>query len=455
MKKQSELAGMLNSLPKEELVRIILRIAEEDDKIGAQLIVKYGTGKAVHQLKARKKLIKSIIDKYSGDEEFGFIRYGEERAFALDMLSILEDDMNNETLALDTALLVLEEGISAFQYADDSDGDIGMLVEETIAGIQKIAARMREDVLSGEHCFQRLLTMSNGSLFDGWNDYRIDLLRICADFADDEKHRKQLKKVIEQRIAAGADNESMRYTIESLYKLLFQIICDYGSDAEAERFVQDHLSVTFFREWSIEKSMAGGNYAHVIELAEAGEQQDHHYAGLLSKWKAFRYQAYKKLSLRKQQEMLARELLLDGDYNYYHDLESLHEEDKEAFYHEIIAELKTSKNWRARSVYVELISDKNDLDELMAYVRTNPSEVEKYGDRLLARYSADVQQICSDYVFNAAGKASNRKEYREICGILRSCKKMLGTANRSAIIAKLKTEYSRRPAFLDELSHIK
>lgn len=63
MTKKSGLAEMLSNLSKEELLQIILRIAEEDDRIEAQLIVKYGSGKVAHQLQARKKLIKIHLSK--------------------------------------------------------------------------------------------------------------------------------------------------------------------------------------------------------------------------------------------------------------------------------------------------------------------------------------------------------------------------------------------------------
>lgn len=63
MTKKSGLAEMLSNLSKEELVRIIFRIAEEDARIEAQLIVKYGSGKVAHQLQARKKLIKIHLSK--------------------------------------------------------------------------------------------------------------------------------------------------------------------------------------------------------------------------------------------------------------------------------------------------------------------------------------------------------------------------------------------------------
>ncbi|MNL57462.1 hypothetical protein D3C87_1810290 [compost metagenome] len=61
---------------------------------------------------------------------------------------LLEDNVGtqNDPVALEIALLVLAEGVEAFQYADDSDGDIGMLVAAVLEGIG-IIARVRRPVI--------------------------------------------------------------------------------------------------------------------------------------------------------------------------------------------------------------------------------------------------------------------------------------------------------------------
>ncbi len=52
-------------------------------------------------------------------------------------------------------------------------------------------------------------------------------------------------------------------------------------------------------------------------MALEGEKQDKQYAGLVSNWKKIRYIAYKELLLKEEQEKLAKELLLAGDFEYY------------------------------------------------------------------------------------------------------------------------------------------
>jgi hypothetical protein len=455
MARQSEIEAVLKSLSKEELIRIIVQVAGEDDTFENGLLVKYAKGGHSKQIQSCKKLIASIVKKYVGREHF--IPYRETYGFAMDMLALLENTNREkeESLALEIALLVLKEGVAAFQYADDSDGYICMLVEETLERIREIASTLEgENASEREHFFDRLLSVGKSGIFQGWEDYQIALLQICAEFADVEKLREQLKEEIGKQIASNANNEYSKYSNEALLKILFQLIREYGSTKEADNFVMEHLHFTYFRELAIKESMGSLNYRRVIELSEEGEQQDQHLPGLISKWKAARYEAYKKLSLRQEQEGLAKELLLGGDYAYYHELESLFEGDKEEFYHGILAELKEVNNWKAREVYLKLISDKNDNEEIMAYVRVNPTVIEEYAARLSVDYQEEVEQIYSKHIYHAAGVSSNRKEYQRVCAMLKSYKKIVGKISQQEIILQLKAQYNRRPAFLDELAKL-
>ncbi|GAA3332051.1 hypothetical protein GCM10020331_091030 [Ectobacillus funiculus] len=96
-----------------------------------------------------KRLLQSIVNKYTGRE--GFIAYREVYDFVSELEGLLErieDDVDNPISALDLVFfLLLEESIEAFQYADDSNGEIGALVTEVIDMIRRtIEAIDRSDV---------------------------------------------------------------------------------------------------------------------------------------------------------------------------------------------------------------------------------------------------------------------------------------------------------------------
>lgn len=451
--RQTDISEILKSLSKEELIRIILQAAERDDMFKNSLLVKYAEGDLAEELQSCKKLMDSIVNQYLGRDRF--ISYRETYSFAQDMLGLLAetDGAKDGQLALEIALLVLQEAVEAFQYADDSSGNIGMLAEEVLERIHALASA--QDASHQERFFERLLAVSGSEAFEGWEDYRIGLLRICAGLAKAEKLRERLKAAIEEQIAVYTHDEYGRYTVETLLRLLFQLTREYGSEEEADKFVKEHLQYTFFRQSAIETCMKSGDYQRAVQLAQEGERQDRQLPGLLNQWKKARYEAYKKLSMKHEQRLLAKELLLGGDYAYYQELESLAEGSHEELYRGILAELKKDSDWTGRRIYLQLISDKNDLEEIMAYVRTVPSAIEEYAARLSHNYSEEVERIYRDHIYKTAGSSSNRKEYQQVRGMLTRYREIFGKTSQSEIILQLKEQYNRRPAFLDELSKVK
>ncbi|CAM4472169.1 MAG: hypothetical protein E7L01_18860 [Paenibacillus macerans] len=329
-------------------------------------------------------------------------------------------------LAVDIALLLMEEAIEAFGYADDSDGDIGVMAEEALELVGEIAEESRDlDVEQRQRVFEKLMERSDGEIFEGWDEFRIGLLRICAGFADVEALRNKLRMKIEQLISQNAGNEHKDYSNEGMLSIWFEMIQKYGTPEEVEQFAVENLRFSFFREWYIKKFMQKGNFQKVVDLALEGEAQaqDQALRGLVIQWKKLRYEAYKRLSLKEEQKTLAEELLLDGDFGYYEELKQLAGGDTAALYHHLKQELQAKKDWQSKGLYLRLIEAEDDLDELLAYVKEYPGEIERYADRLAKRFEIEVIALYQQRIRLEASAASKRKEYQRVCGIIRRYQK--------------------------------
>ncbi|NHM31686.1 SWIM zinc finger family protein [Neobacillus terrae] len=453
--KRPTIDEVLNNLSKEELVSIILEITDDNDTLKSSLIVRYSKGDAKDEFENRKKLIDSIVRKYYRKERF--IHYREVSSFVREMETILEKIENTEDvfLALDIAFLFLEKSIGAFQFADDSGGDIGFLVRETIAVIEETVNRSKEkDFHQQELVFNTLLKQIDKKYFEGWEDYEIQLLGICAEFAHVPVLRNELRTKIDSLIDQKSSNQYSKYGIEELLQILFNIIEKYGAEEEAEQFINEHLNFTSFRERLINKFIQEKNFSKVIELAEEGEKKDTQLAGLVSKWKKLRYLAYKGLSLKAEQEKLAKELFFKGDFEYYKELKELAEGDKSVFYSSLKNEMRKERDWRISDMFRRLIEEENDLDEIMEFVRRNPERIETYAEMLLDQRKEEVIEIYKDNVKSSAKSSSNRKEYKVVCRKIKEYKKIAGKQNQTDLINELRTMYLKRPAFIDELGKI-
>ena len=231
------------------------------------------------------------------------------------------------------------------------------------------------------------------------------------------------------------------------------MIDQYGTEEEADQFIQASLHYSSFREQLIQRCIVEKNYNRVIELATDGEQSDKEYAGLVSKWKNFRYAAYKALSLTREQKLLAKDLFMNGDFDFYHELKAL-AKDSDQFYVQLKQELQKHSGWQAKRLFQQLIEEEKDIAELMEFVRVYPDCIEKYANYLVDVYQEDIQQIYKEHIKMTANRASNRKGYQDVCQMIRRYERVVGQQLEQEIVNELRNSYRRKPAFVDELSKV-
>ena len=454
----TELPGIkevLNKLPKEELIRIIMEIVPKNKTLEESLILRYSDGNNEQELKQVTKLIRRIVNKYAG--RGGFIAYGEISDYVDEMVGILEKARNtaDSLLALEIIILVLHEAMEAFQYTDDSDGEIGGLASDCIEVMEELVLVEKiSDSSSNQKLFNRLLEDSDDHAYDDWQEYTIDILRLCAEVADTEALRVLLRAWVMAYLDKSDTDGFSTYYAAPLLQILHRLIVVYGTDAEALQFEEENSAHASFREMLIERAKKENNFEKVISLAIDGEKQDDYYAGRKPKWKEIRYDAYKKLSLKDEQARLAKEMLFDGHFEYYQELKDLNTGDEKEFYDELKAKLKKDTRWQAKSMYINLIEQEEDTDEVMAYVRENPQYIARYAELLKDHYADEVDVLYSNHIRSAAHSSSKRSAYQDVCSLIRRYKNIAGKANAAELVNELLVLYKKKRAFVDELSKL-
>ncbi len=234
-----------------------------------------------------------------------------------------------------------------------------------------------------------------------------------------------------------------QYTVEALLRIALEIKSQYGTKAEVDEFIRQNLNYSSFREALINKYIKEKDFLSVIELTLEGEKKDRDHAGLVARWKKIRYTAYKELSQKHEQRQLAKELFLDGNFEYYQEIRALDPGNETALYHSLKQELKALKDWRGRELYRTLIVDAKDLDAIMDYVRENPQSIETYAEMLKEKFKDEVIEIYQTYVKSAAGADRNRREYQGVCRIIKQYKKIAGEKNQDKVIQELVVFYKK------------
>lgn len=451
LEKKPNIQDILNNLSKEELVNVILDITSNNKDIKEKLMRKYSEVDSKSEIKKCEKLINSIVKKYLYRE--GFISYRETSNFANELGEVLDraNDVKDKILALEIAFMIFKEGIDSFQYSDDSDGEISVLINEVLDLINYIVITSK-DLNLRKKIFDKIFEFIDNECFEEWNEYKIDLLRICLEFSEDKNMKGKLKGKLENLIKNSEEYDE--YYIENITVILFEIIEKYESKEAINKFIEENSDFTYFKELIINKFIKEKDYLNVIKFCIEYEEKDKSYSGLVLKWKNIRYNAYKELSLKEEQEILAKELLFNGNFDYYKELKELNINNEDKFYKDLKAELKNNQSIYNKRIYISLIEEENDIDEIIELVRENIHMIENYADKLLIKYKEEVISIYKKYIELRANNSCDRGMYRGVCNIIKQYGKIAGLENKKEIINKLKYLYRRKPAFVDELSKL-
>ena len=81
-----------------------------------------------------------------------------------------------------------------------------------------------------------------------------------------------------------------------------------------------------------------------------------------------------------------------------------------------------------------------------------PSLALCYTEKLGTKYSDITYPLCAAEIENHAGQAPNRKQYRKICSEIKRLSNC--GANVNSLIEKLKGDYPKRSALIDELEKL-
>src|SRR5690606_23542361 len=448
-----ELIDVLRELSKEELITVILDLAEKDEVLESNLVYKYSKHDYEDEIKLCKKAIKEVVRAHKGRQ--GFIPYRDVFDYVRDMEAILEkaSKTSDHNVAVAIPLLVLEEAIKAFQYADDSSGSIGFLVRGAIKELSEIAMYAEDYELEQRaEIFDAILRQCDSPIFNGWEEFSIELLSVCLEFADVPTLRAKLQDKVNTLLRAYTDN---RYRKEELLHIQFDLVNEYGSSEEVEAFLKENLQYSSFREKYIQQQLSEGNYQKALELAVEGESQDEKLRGLVLQWKAYRYKAYKGLGYKEDQVKLAKELLFAGKFDYYAELKEICAKDDPNVYEDLKQEMKKNiSNGHVESTYLQVIEAEKDLEAMLDYVMEKPYNIERYKDNLIEEYRVEVIEIYTKFVQGLASSATNRKEYKLVCKKLKEYLYIAGKEKQEALKEEFKTLYNRKPAFIDELGKI-
>ncbi|MBS3680833.1 hypothetical protein KGF86_11455 [Ornithinibacillus massiliensis] len=454
-----DLQKEVSKLTKKELVELIMELVEGDQDIAKKIEFKLVTPN--DEVKASKQLIRKYINE---NKRQGFISRRNVHAALQGAEMVLDkgrDKLVNgeEELAVELGITVLSIVIDMLQYTDDSNGEIGFVINEGITLLQDASSLVLLSLnhRGQERAFDLILKEAMHKRYDGWNDTRYELLDVCTIYSARSSERRKLEETLEKLLSQVCDMSSLSsdYDKQAILQLQLKIMERNGEMEQASQFVHHHIEYDEFRKMAIEKAIENENYETALQLCEEGEENDSKYPGLVKQWKEYRLQVYEIIEDMEKQKDILIEFVLDNEYEAYGKLKDLYSPSEWQTALEKIFELLEGKSSNyLPHVYEYIAKLENRSDKILKYVEQAPSTIMELYPYLIADYRDRVEEIFMQHILLEAEDAADRKKYRQVCRRLVVYKEACGDEKFTSIVQQLKDTYERKPAFVNELEKV-
>ena len=174
---------VVSGMSKEDLNSIFVDYASRDPDFADHIFARRTLRAPSSEKNQYRQIIRNAVDAVRG--RHGFIGYWQ-ASKAVNGAEIVLDKAREflakkqPAKALPIFQIVLEEMVPLIQEADDSNGCIGDVIGWSFQGLSE-CAQQAKDLAFRKELFDYLFKESNHSRYEGWNDWRWELLTIAAE----------------------------------------------------------------------------------------------------------------------------------------------------------------------------------------------------------------------------------------------------------------------------------
>ncbi|MGB3151422.1 MAG: hypothetical protein WBB27_12245, partial [Maribacter sp.] len=449
-----QITDILKSVSHQELKSFIEANSKNDKKFRDYFLSSF-----VHLIESQSKelyqrQINSILKTAAGRD--GFI-YWSEMKYVVKALAPFTDKAEEyfaegnfeNTIFISTALL--EEITKAFQFGDDSNGDLGYFIEFSMQMLDQVTTCKLSENTRGE-LLEYCIDSFNEELFSGW-DWHLGMLYIACELIENENEANTILECL--------DNVQSMYDKQQAQYLKLNLIKEFKGEAEAEKFMDQHISNPTIRRDQISKALQSKEYEKAIALSKNGIEFDKkEKPGLVSEWYDWLLKTAQAQNDTSGIIEYARYLLIDNfraEQDYYQVLKSHVDEGKwHEFVNDIIKEITPKTRWKytelIRTIYIKeawwdrlfvLVKENSSLEN----IKNNEAYLDKdYTPELIALYTERITHYVKEHV--------GRSHYQTACRYLRRMKKLEANEQVNLLIQDFRKEYPQRRALIDELNKV-
>jgi len=458
--KKESVEDMIAGLGEEELRNELSKILRIDERLRGEFRLKYGNKE--NSVECARELIRKSV--YRADRR-RYVEYQEVSVTdgADEVLDSIDDILENGDAleAVPLCIVVLEEMADLIQNYDDYTGDCSGAISDAVdrlsEAISQIGGEIDEE--EAEKIFGVVHGLATGPSYEGLYDWEADLMYATVPLCRSKRVRKKMEAyLVSPRMSE--DDTGFSYDYDRGWKqvLRLDMIIAFDGEAAADDYIERNLDNNDIREKAIEIALERKQFEKVVELCEGGEDLNEDRQGRLIEFKHYRFRAYEGSGNTEKQKELAKEFVLDGDFEYYDKLKGLYSESEwQKELNDILERTKQGtiySRYGGEGIYVKIIVAEGLNERLLDFCKEHVKAITKYSPILLPLFPDYVEEIFKRHIYGSAEVAGGRDQYREVCRVILQYEKNFDK-KATDIKDELAEKYRRRPAFKDELKRIR
>lgn len=445
---------LLDAISHKELIEFVQENSKRDKKFRNSFLASFSHLSQNQSKEFYQKQIHSILQIAAGRD--GWIGWSDMKYVVNTTEPFLENaerylaNRNFEhVFFISTALL--EEMTEAFQYGDDSNGDLGYFVESAVELLSKLTCEKLPELLK-QGIFEYCIATFKQKLFEGW-DWHLGMLHIAVELTEKEKEADIILNCL--------DSVNGEYEIEQAQFFKLELLRRFKGEKEVEKYINKHISNSSIRKAEIEKAFKNKNYERVITLSKDGIKCDEKdKPGLVKVW----YNWLLKVAQFQKDTFkiieYSRFLFIDNfhpEQDYYQILkDNVEHENWHPFLEEIIKEITPKQRWTYTEIIRKIYIKEEWWDRLFLMLKQNISmkNIEQNEQYLAKDYSSELIELYSERITKYVEKFIGRNHYQTACRYLRRMKKLGGKEQVNDLIELFRKLYPKRRALMDELNRV-
>lgn len=458
-----QMEKLLKQLSHDELKAFVRERCSADKNFKHLFVAKHISSLYAESKGLYAKQLKLLVKGYIG--RHGFVEYREATKLGREVYGMLEEaravlKKGKQQQALYMAEAVVEEMTTILDCSDDSDGEIGGCISESIDLLEELAGLDLSKKLH-EELFCWLMDSFEKGLLKGW-DGHFDLIEVAISLMDAKQEEERVKKAL---AAIKPTGDSWDWNYKQAQNLTLELIRKTEGEEAYLCYMEEHIENSDFREKAISKAMDEGDYAKAEKLALEGIRKDEkEYPGLADDWRDRLLDIYGKVHNDEQVIQLARYFLVQeaGRYHprkYYYDLlkSLIPQEEWPKFMEKLVAQMSGKSRYDIDYGGIsQLYIWESQWQKLFELLKKNANlnriaEVEPY---LADAYAMELAGMYRDLILVYMEHNMGRDHYQNACRYIRRMIGLGAETMAKELIDRLRKLYPARRAMIEELSRV-